>query len=156
MNLNCCLSLSDFPPLAQYCECTFFSVLFKVKLVFIYMKSLVFLLLSTIQPHLPFVYPLCLSLIHNVLNYHIFQFFYQLSFMSSLHFPKGPFFRYQTYFDWLRQPNPQVLPGWELCLQRLRLVPIYCALFLAVSFVFPLAYVRSDDFLDHNFFFRYC
>ncbi|XP_075896990.1 membrane-bound acylglycerophosphatidylinositol O-acyltransferase mboat7 [Nelusetta ayraudi] len=66
----------------------------------------------------------------------------------------GPFFRFQTYADWLRQPNPQVLPGWGPCLQRLKLVPVYGALFLAVNSQFPLAYVRTEDFLEENFFFR--
>ncbi|KAF3839673.1 hypothetical protein F7725_018390 [Dissostichus mawsoni] len=41
------------------------------------------------------------------------------------------------------------------CLQRLKLVPLYGALFIAVNSVFPLAYVRTDEFLDENFFFRY-
>lgn len=67
---------------------------------------------------------------------------------------QGPFFRYQTYADWLRQPNPQELPGREPCLQRLKLVPVYSALFLAVNSVFPLAYVRTEEFLEQNFFFR--
>lgn len=55
----------------------------------------------------------------------------------------------------MRQPNPQVLPGWAPCLQRLKLVPVYGALFLAVNSQFPLAYVRTEDFLEENFFFRY-
>ncbi|XP_030640467.1 membrane-bound acylglycerophosphatidylinositol O-acyltransferase mboat7 [Chanos chanos] len=67
----------------------------------------------------------------------------------------GPFFRYQTYADWLQQPSPQSLPCMEPCLQRLRLVPVYAALFLAVNAVFPLAYVLTDDFLEHNFFYRF-
>lgn len=67
----------------------------------------------------------------------------------------GPFFRYQTYVDWLQQPQPLALPGLEPCLQRLRMVPVYGALFLAVNHVFPLNYVREDEFLDHNFFFRF-
>ncbi|XP_069393678.1 lysophospholipid acyltransferase 7 isoform X2 [Paralichthys olivaceus] len=66
----------------------------------------------------------------------------------------GPFFRFQTYVDWLRQPAPLALPGLAPCLQRLKLVPVYGALFLAVNSVFPLAYVRTDDFLDQNYFFR--
>ncbi|KAL2084901.1 hypothetical protein ACEWY4_020419 [Coilia grayii] len=67
----------------------------------------------------------------------------------------GPFFRYQTYVDWLQQPSPLSLPGREPCLLRLRMVPVYGALFLAVNSVFPLAYVRTDEFLEHNFFFRF-
>nr|XP_061813821.1 lysophospholipid acyltransferase 7-like [Nerophis lumbriciformis]XP_061813829.1 lysophospholipid acyltransferase 7-like [Nerophis lumbriciformis]XP_061813837.1 lysophospholipid acyltransferase 7-like [Nerophis lumbriciformis] len=67
----------------------------------------------------------------------------------------GPFFRFQTYWDWLQQPSPLALPGWAPCLQRLKPVPVFGALFLAVNAVFPLAYVRSDLFLDHNFFFRF-
>ncbi|XP_051921141.1 lysophospholipid acyltransferase 7 isoform X2 [Hippocampus zosterae] len=67
----------------------------------------------------------------------------------------GPFFRFQTYTDWLEQPKPLALPGWTPCLQRLKLVPVYGALFLAANSAFPLAYVRSHHFLDHNFFFRF-
>ncbi|XP_061101750.1 lysophospholipid acyltransferase 7 [Conger conger] len=66
----------------------------------------------------------------------------------------GPFFRYQTYADWIQQPNPTSLPGCEPCLRRLQFVPMYGALFLFVNFYFPLAYVRTDQFLEHHFFFR--
>ena len=76
--------------------------------------------------------------------------------ISSLHVVlKGPFFRFQTFMDWLGQPSPLTLPAVVPCLQRLKLVPVYGALFLAVNSVFPLSYVRTDDFLDRNFFFRY-
>ncbi|KAM9723381.1 lysophospholipid acyltransferase 7 [Menidia menidia] len=67
----------------------------------------------------------------------------------------GPFFRFQTYMDWLRQPEPLALPGREPCLQRLKLVPLYGALFLAVNSVFPLAYVRTEEFLEENVFYRF-
>ncbi|RVE62900.1 hypothetical protein OJAV_G00160490 [Oryzias javanicus] len=66
----------------------------------------------------------------------------------------GPFFRFQTFMDWLRQPNPQALPGWEPCVQRLKLVPVYGALFLGFNYYFPLSYVRTEDFLEENIFFR--
>ncbi|XP_062321812.1 lysophospholipid acyltransferase 7 isoform X2 [Osmerus eperlanus] len=66
----------------------------------------------------------------------------------------GPFFRFQTYMDWLRQPRPLSLPGQEPCLQRLKLVPVYAGLFLAVNSVYPLSYVRTEEFLEHNYFFR--
>ncbi|XP_063055209.1 lysophospholipid acyltransferase 7 [Engraulis encrasicolus] len=71
----------------------------------------------------------------------------------------GPFFRYQTFVDWLQQPSPQSLPGREPCLLRLRMVPVYGALFLVFNHYFPLDYVRGDkfqdQFLQHNFFFRF-
>ncbi|XP_034030568.1 lysophospholipid acyltransferase 7 [Thalassophryne amazonica] len=67
----------------------------------------------------------------------------------------GPFFRFQTYVDWLRQPRPLDLPGWLPCLQRLKLVPVYGALFLAVQNVFPLVYVRTEEFLEENILFRF-
>ncbi|KAG9334292.1 hypothetical protein JZ751_008274 [Albula glossodonta] len=66
----------------------------------------------------------------------------------------GPFFRYQTYVDWLQQPKPSSLPGHVPCLHRLKLVPVYGALFLYINSYFPLAYVRTEEFLDHQFFFR--
>ncbi|XP_028325590.1 membrane-bound acylglycerophosphatidylinositol O-acyltransferase mboat7 [Gouania willdenowi] len=67
----------------------------------------------------------------------------------------GPFFRFQTYVDWLKQPSPLALPGAAVCLQRLKLVPVYGALYMAVNSVFPLAYVLTEEYLDHNFFFRF-
>ncbi|XP_076136244.1 membrane-bound acylglycerophosphatidylinositol O-acyltransferase mboat7 isoform X1 [Alosa pseudoharengus] len=67
----------------------------------------------------------------------------------------GPFFRFQTYIDWLQQPSPLSLPGKDPCLLRLSMVPVYGALFLSVNYVFPLAYVRTDEFLEHNFLFRF-
>uniref|UniRef100_A0A8C7M234 Leukocyte receptor cluster member 4 n=1 Tax=Oncorhynchus mykiss TaxID=8022 RepID=A0A8C7M234_ONCMY len=66
----------------------------------------------------------------------------------------GPFFRFQTYVDWLRQPSSLDLPGWVPCMLRLRLVPVYGALFLTANMYFPLAYVRTEEFLEHHFFFR--
>ncbi|XP_017321095.1 lysophospholipid acyltransferase 7 [Ictalurus punctatus] len=67
----------------------------------------------------------------------------------------GPFFRYQTYVDWLEQTDPLALPCKVPCLSKLKLVPVYAALFMGVNFLFPLSYVRTDDFLEHNFFFRF-
>ncbi|XP_023685902.1 lysophospholipid acyltransferase 7 [Paramormyrops kingsleyae] len=66
----------------------------------------------------------------------------------------GPFFRYQTYVDWLQQPCPRELPGRVPCLQRLRFVPLYAVFFLIVNHYFPLAYVRTEEYLDHHFLFR--
>uniref|UniRef100_A0A3Q2NUB5 Leukocyte receptor cluster member 4 n=1 Tax=Fundulus heteroclitus TaxID=8078 RepID=A0A3Q2NUB5_FUNHE len=66
----------------------------------------------------------------------------------------GPFFRFQTYVDWLEQPRPLALPSWEPCLQRLKMIPVFGAFFLAVNHYFPLSYVRTDEFLDQNFLFR--
>lgn len=163
MNSNCCLSLSHSPPLVQYCVSPHrFQCYLKLQLVLIYINSLfVFFLPSPIQQHPPFFN-------HTVLHWSIlclvlfrFSIFVNHCLLNtplshSPHLPKGPFFRFQTYVDWLRQPNPQTLPGWVPCLQRLKLVPVYGALFLAVNSVFPLAYVRTEEFLDQNFFFRYC
>ncbi|CAB1334460.1 unnamed protein product [Coregonus sp. 'balchen'] len=66
----------------------------------------------------------------------------------------GPFFRFQTYVDWLRQPSSLDLPGRVPCMLRLRLVPVYGALFLTANAYFPLAYVLTEEFLEHHFFFR--
>lgn len=68
--------------------------------------------------------------------------------------PLGPFFRYQTYVDWISQPDPVSLPGREPCLHRLKMVPVYGALFLFANSLFPLSYVRTEEFLENNFFFR--
>ncbi|XP_017321110.1 lysophospholipid acyltransferase 7 [Ictalurus punctatus] len=67
----------------------------------------------------------------------------------------GTFFRYQTYVDWLEQTDPLSLPCKVPCLSKLKMVPVYAALALGVDFLFPVSYVRTDDFLDHNFFFRF-
>ncbi|XP_028678200.1 lysophospholipid acyltransferase 7 [Erpetoichthys calabaricus] len=66
----------------------------------------------------------------------------------------GPFFRYQTYWDWLQQRDPGSVPGLNYCLIRLRMVPVYAVLFTIVSSVFPLSYVRSPDFLQHYYIYR--
>lgn len=154
------VSLSATCPIL--CESTLFSVLFKVTAgSYIHQLSLCFL--SPISyPTTPSLFKTTLSCTgpSYVLYYSVFPFlsitvFSTLLYLIPPHLPKGPFFRFQTYFDWLRQPNPQILPGWVPCLQRLKLVPVYGALFLAVNSVFPLAYVRTEEFLDQNFFFRY-
>uniref|UniRef100_A0A1A8SE44 Leukocyte receptor cluster member 4 n=1 Tax=Nothobranchius rachovii TaxID=451742 RepID=A0A1A8SE44_9TELE len=66
----------------------------------------------------------------------------------------GPFFRFQTFVDWLNQPKPLALPFLDPCLQRLKMVPVYGALFLAVNAFFPQGYVRTDEFLDQNLSYR--
>ncbi|XP_026858919.2 lysophospholipid acyltransferase 7 [Electrophorus electricus] len=66
----------------------------------------------------------------------------------------GPFFRYRTFADWLVQPDALSLPGKEPCLQRLKMVPVYGVLFLSANSFFPLSYIRTEDFLEHNYFFR--
>lgn len=161
MHSNCCLSLSYSPPLVQYCVSAHcFQCFLKLQLVFIHIDSPFSPSRVLSNDTLPF---LTTCVLHwSTLYLELFPFSIscqplssQCSFISSSHLPKGPFFRFQTYIDWLRQPNPQILPGMVPCLQRLKLVPVYGALFLAVNWVFPLAYVRTEEFLDQNFFFRY-
>ncbi|XP_036444587.1 lysophospholipid acyltransferase 7 isoform X1 [Colossoma macropomum] len=65
----------------------------------------------------------------------------------------GPFFRYQTYADWLGQLDAVSLPGREPCLLRLKMVPVYGALFLFANSLFPLSFVRTEEFLEHNYFY---
>lgn len=162
MTFNCRLSLSCSPLLVQYCVSShrfqyFYNYCFSYTsafFLFSYSPLVSNKTLSSFKTHSPPLVPfvscifpifhLCLSLSS------------QHSFISSLHLPKGPFFRFQTYVDWLKQPSPQALPGLVPCLERLKLVPVYGALFLAVNSVFPLAYVRTEEFVDENFFFRYC
>lgn len=162
MNSNCCLSLSHSLPLVQYCVSPHCFQCYLSYSWFLYTSTLFVFSFSHLLSNntLPF-------LNHTVLHWSIlclvlfrFSIFVNHCLLNtpvshSPHLPKGPFFRFQTYFDWLRQPNPQILPGWVPCLQRLKLVPVYGALFLAVNSVFPLAYVRTEEFLDQNFFFRY-
>lgn len=131
-------------------------------------SSSLFFFTTSSYPTTPFLFqtPLASTVppcVHLVLHYHDCSFLSTTSSqhclypsISSLCFPKGPFFRFQTYSDWLRQPSPLALPSWVPCLQRLKLVPVFGALFVAVNSVFPLAYVRTEEFLDNNFFFRYC
>ncbi|MBN3307025.1 MBOA7 acyltransferase, partial [Amia calva] len=68
----------------------------------------------------------------------------------------GPFFRFQTYQDWVCQREPWTgwLPGATALASRLRLVPVFGALFLGADALFPLAFVRSPAFPDSHFLFR--
>ncbi|XP_006642424.2 lysophospholipid acyltransferase 7 [Lepisosteus oculatus] len=66
----------------------------------------------------------------------------------------GPFFRFQTYSDWVHQSAPLSIPSWDPCLRRLRFVPVYAALFVGANALFPLAYVRTDSFLERHFLYR--
>lgn len=67
----------------------------------------------------------------------------------------GPFYRYKTYHDWLYQLDSQSIPSlWPLLL-RLKPVPVFGALFLLVSQQFPLEYVRSEEFYDRAFLYRF-
>lgn len=166
MNFNCCLSLSHSLLLVQYCVSPHHFQYLKLHPVVMWHYSLfVFLFPSPIRWHLFFFWTTLSStfvfiashiipIVHLCLSPSSQHCLYPI--VSSLHLPKGPFFRFQTYIDWLKQPSPLTLPSWVPCLQRLKLVPVYGALFLAVNSIFPLSYVRTDEFLDENFLFRYC
>ncbi|XP_006000687.1 lysophospholipid acyltransferase 7 [Latimeria chalumnae] len=66
----------------------------------------------------------------------------------------GPFYRYKTYQDWLMQAEPTSIPSWKPLLLRLKPTPFFGAAFLLVSYLFPLEYVRSDEFYTRPFLFR--
>lgn len=158
MIYNRCLSLSHFLPLVQHCECILFNIIFCTCSFHIYFwsprfpaplssfcRTILFSAVVFCYVH----YPYC-AFHGSLLLTAVF-----FSSVSSIRLSKGPFFRFQTYVDWLKQPSPLALPGWEPCLQRLKMVPVFGALFLAVNYYFPLSYVRTDQFLEQSIFFRY-
>ncbi|XP_043935397.1 lysophospholipid acyltransferase 7 isoform X2 [Protopterus annectens] len=66
----------------------------------------------------------------------------------------GPFYRYRTYQDWLNQIDSLTIPSWEPFLLRLKMAPVYGIFFLLVSYLFPLEYVKSEEFEERAFLFR--
>ncbi|XP_074872113.1 membrane-bound acylglycerophosphatidylinositol O-acyltransferase MBOAT7 [Carettochelys insculpta] len=66
----------------------------------------------------------------------------------------GPFYRYRTYLDWLQQLDSWAIPSWRPLVVRARLAPVFGLLFLAVSQLFPLAYVQSEAFAGRALPFR--
>lgn len=134
-------------PLVQHCE----SILFQY---YSFSFLTLFPLFFVLVPHCSSLFVCCIiPIVHLFTPFLLTVEFSPL--IPSSYLCQGPFFCFKTYSDWLSQPKPLALPGWEPCLQRLKLVPAYGALFLVVNAYFPLPYVRTDEFLDQNFFYRY-
>nr|CAD7199259.1 unnamed protein product [Timema douglasi] len=62
----------------------------------------------------------------------------------------GPYYSYRTYHDWLHAPFSDYAPCYEEMLRKFKLVPLYAAVFLLVSYIYPIQYATSDEFYNER------
>nr|CAD7567533.1 unnamed protein product [Timema californicum] len=62
----------------------------------------------------------------------------------------GPYYSYRTYHDWLHAPFSDYAPCYEETLRKFKLVPLYAAVFLLVSYIYPIQYAMSDEFYNER------
>jgi len=74
---------------------------------------------------------------------------YTLSYTGVL---TGPYFKYRTWSDCVWQQHS--VDGWAAALRRLRVVPVYAALFALTSHYFPLKYAESPAIFSRSLMYR--
>lgn len=62
----------------------------------------------------------------------------------------GPYYRYRTYRDFLTMPYVTSVDRMAHCLSRMKVLPFYVALGLAVNHYFPAEYIGEDPFYNEH------
>lgn len=68
----------------------------------------------------------------------------------------GPFFKYRTYHDFLRQTPKcmETIPWKEEMEKRLKQVGLFGLFYLLSSYFFSIDHVKSEEFYEHGFWYR--
>lgn len=68
----------------------------------------------------------------------------------------GPYYRYKTFKDSFDFPFAKYVNCTEYMIKRLKYVPLYIIVFLVCSYIWPLSYVETYEFLNHrSWLYRY-
>ncbi|CRK90024.1 CLUMA_CG003749, isoform A [Clunio marinus] len=62
----------------------------------------------------------------------------------------GPYYTYKTFFEYFHYPFALNADCWKITSEKLKWVPLYIALFLGCSYIWPLDYAMSDDFYQNR------
>ncbi|XP_013143476.1 PREDICTED: lysophospholipid acyltransferase 7-like isoform X2 [Papilio polytes] len=66
----------------------------------------------------------------------------------------GPYYRYRTFDDYFHLPFSKYVDCTGFTINTLKIVPLYVSLYLALSNLWPLEYVLSEDHNNRNFLYR--
>ncbi|CAK1596056.1 unnamed protein product [Parnassius mnemosyne] len=66
----------------------------------------------------------------------------------------GPYYRYRTFDDYFHLPFSKYVDCTGFTINTLKIVPLYVSLYLALSNVWPLEYVLSEDHNNRSFLYR--
>lgn len=76
---------------------------------------------------------------------------YTFSFVGLL---TGPYIRYRTFDDFNNLPFSESVDTFAFTVNRLKFVPLYVSLYLAISNLWPLSYLESEPFEECSFLYR--
>lgn len=67
----------------------------------------------------------------------------------------GPYYTYKTFHDYFNKPYSRNVNSWKATMHKFKHIPLYAFLFVAVSQIWPLDYMMSDDFYEEcSYFYR--
>ncbi|KAJ0177151.1 hypothetical protein K1T71_007160 [Dendrolimus kikuchii] len=66
----------------------------------------------------------------------------------------GPYYRYRTFDDYFRLPFSKYVDCFGFTINTLRMVPLHISLYLALSNIWPLEYVLSEEHNNRHFVYR--
>ncbi|KAG1707499.1 Lysophospholipid acyltransferase 7 [Nymphon striatum] len=66
----------------------------------------------------------------------------------------GPYFTYQTYRDMIRCPYDHIIPFGKFLKECLKVIPLYIALYLISSLVFPQAFIGSEEIRKNSIIYK--
>ncbi|XP_045772314.1 lysophospholipid acyltransferase 7-like [Maniola jurtina] len=66
----------------------------------------------------------------------------------------GPYYRYRTFDDYFRLPYSKYVDCFGFTINTLKIVPLYISLYLALSNVWPLDYILTEDHNNRHFLYR--
>ncbi|CAH1645573.1 unnamed protein product [Spodoptera littoralis] len=66
----------------------------------------------------------------------------------------GPYYRYRTFDDYFRLPYSKYVDCFGFTINTMRMVPLYVSLYLALSNIWPLEYILTEDHNNRNFVYR--
>jgi len=70
-------------------------------------------------------------------------FFYAFNYVGLL---TGPYYSFRTYSDYFRLPFSQKANVVKATIDTIKYVPLYMAIYLGASYIWPLDYAKSDEF----------
>lgn len=66
----------------------------------------------------------------------------------------GPYYRYRTYRDFLNAPYLESVDRKGMCLDRMKVVPLYAVLWLLLSWIFPPDFFGTEEFYERGLLFK--
>lgn len=74
---------------------------------------------------------------------------YEVFFANVVH-NSGPYYTFKTFYDYFKYPFAVNADSWKVTLDKLKWVPLYIALFLGASYIWPISYATTDAFYQER------